>query len=181
MLMTISGLLLPLGLLSSARGQTPLQVVPSVDLARYAGKWYEIARLPNRFQSKCESDVTAEYTLTASGEVRVLNRCRRLDGTFTEAEGRARRASEKAPTSKLKARFAPSFLSVLPFVWGDYQVIALAEDYSYSMVGTPDRRYLWILSRKPQLDQSVYARLLSEASAQGFQTARLQRTRQSGP
>jgi apolipoprotein D and lipocalin family protein len=65
-------------------------------------------------------------------------------------------------------------------VWGDYQVIALAPDYSHAMVGTPDRKYLWILSRSPRLDPSVYELLIARAAEQGFEVSRIARTSQSG-
>ena len=97
-----------------------LEVVPTVDLSRYVGTWYEIARLPNRFQNKCAGDVTATYALLDNGEISVINRCRTFDGETTQAEGRARRAGEDQPNTKLKVRFAPAFLSFLPFVWWIY-------------------------------------------------------------
>src|SRR5919112_230203 len=91
----------------------PLRVVPSVDLKRYAGLWYEVARLPNRFEEKCAGDVTAEYAPKEKGRIRVVNRCRKRDGKTTEAVGEAKRADKSGPNSKLKVRFAPGFLSFL--------------------------------------------------------------------
>lgn len=163
-------------ILSSAGGSpqnSPLQVVPSIDYSRYAGTWYEIARFPNRFQQTCTGDVTATYTLLDNGDVEVVNRCRKDDGEWTEANGIARRLSEEEPNSKLQVRFAPAWLSFLPFVWGDYWVIDLAEDYSFALVGDPDREYLWVLARTPSLNDSSYARLLETARGQGFDTSRL--------
>jgi apolipoprotein D and lipocalin family protein len=160
------------------RDRPPLRVVQSVDLARYAGLWYEVARLPNRFEEKCASDVTAEYTLVDADQIKVVNRCRKEDGQMTEAEGVARLADKKRENSRLKVRFAPSFLSFLPFVWGDYQIMELAPDYSYALVGEPGRKYLWILSRTPQIDEATYRRLTEEAAAQGFDISRLIRTKQ---
>jgi apolipoprotein D and lipocalin family protein len=155
----------------------PLRVVPSLDLPRYAGLWYEVARLPNRFEEKCAGDVTAEYTLKENGRLKVVNRCRRKDGKMTEAAGEARRADRDGPNSRLEVRFAPSFLSFLPFVWGDYQVIELAPDYTYAVVGAPDRKYLWVLSRNPRLDEATYLRLLEAARSQGFDVSGMIRTR----
>ena len=155
-----------------------LRVVPSVDLPRYAGVWYEVARLPNRFEEKCAGDVTAEYTLKGAGRLKVVNRCRRHDGKVTEAVGDARLADKKGPNSRLKVRFAPGFLSFLPFVWGDYQIIELAPDYTYAVVGAPDRKYLWFLSRTPQLDEATYLRLTEAARSQGFDVSKLIRTKQ---
>ena len=163
-----------------AQTRQPLRVVPMIDLARYAGQWYEIARFPNRFQKRCAGDVTANYVLKADGEVSVTNRCSLDNGESIKAEGVARVADKGKPNSILKVRFAPAFLSFLPQVWGDYQILALAPDYSYSLVGDPGREYLWVLSRSPRMDPATYERLVEEARAQGFDTMLLQKTRQSG-
>lgn len=153
----------------------PLQVVPTVDLSRYAGVWYEIGRLPNRFQKGCAGDVTATYTVRPDGTVTVLNQCRRQDGKPIEAEGLARPAKGQ-PASVLRVRFAPAFLSFLPFVWGDYRIMALADDYSHVLVGTSSRTYLWVLAREPRLEPATLERLLTTAREQGFDVARFQLT-----
>jgi apolipoprotein D and lipocalin family protein len=174
-----AGLLLlfaALAVKAERKEKEPLRVVPSVDLPRYAGLWYEVARLPNRFEEKCASDVTAEYTLKGAGRLKVVNRCRREDGRMTEAVGDARPADEEGPNSRLEVRFAPSFLSFLPFVWGDYQIIELAPDYTYAVVGAPDRKYLWLLSRTPRMDEAKYLCLLEAARSQGFDVSRMIRT-----
>lgn len=152
--------------------EEPLKVVPDVDLDRYAGVWYEVARLPNRFEEKCAGDVTATYTRKGK-EIEVVNRCRKKDGEFTSAKGVARVEKKEGPSSRLKVRFAPAFLSFLPFVWGDYQIMELAPDYSYALVGEPERKYLWILSRTPEMDQATYDKLKKAAAAQGFDVSRL--------
>jgi apolipoprotein D and lipocalin family protein len=157
--------------------ETLLRVVPTVDLTRYAGTWYEIARLPNRFQEKCAGEVVASYALRPDGRITVTNRCRTTGGETTEATGVARRVDGKPP-SVLEVRFAPAFLSFLPAVWGDYQIIALGADYDHAVVGTPDRAYLWVLSRTPQMDPALYRRLLDEAKRQGFDIAKVVETRQ---
>ena len=169
--------LLPVALLADVR-EKPLRVVPHVDFARYTGKWYEIARLPNRFEKSCESGVTAEYTLRTDGDISVLNSCRRADGTINQAKGVARIADKSKPNSMLKVRFAPAFLSFIPQVWGDYEIIALSPEYSYALIGDAERRYLWILSRTSDLSDSAYNQLVEEARSQGFDVSRLQRTRQ---
>lgn len=156
----------------------PLRLAPSVDLSRYAGVWYEIARLPNRFEDKCAGDVTAEYTPLGKGRLKVVNRCLKGDGRLSEATGVAKLAGGRGDTSRLKVRFAPSFLSFLPFVWGDYQIIELAPDYSHALVGEPGRKYLWVLSRTPRMDEGTYRRLTEAAGSQGFDVSRLVRTRQ---
>jgi apolipoprotein D and lipocalin family protein len=163
---------------AESKDRAPLRVVPSVDLSRYAGQWFEIARLPNRFQDKCAGDVKADYTLLGADRLKVVNRCRKSDGRATEAEGVARLADRRGANSRLKVRFAPSFLSFLPFVWGDYQIIELAPDYSYALVGEPGRKYLWILSRTPQLDEGTYLKLTEAARSQGFDVSKLVRTEQ---
>ena len=159
--------------------QAELQAVSSIDMGRYLGLWYEIARLPNSFQEKCAGEVTATYSLFDDGDIRVVNRCRKENGDIAEAEGRARRASADGPNSKLKVRFAPAFLAFLPFVWGDYWVIDIAPDYSYAVVGEPGRKYLWVLARTPALDEGVLAGILDRVRAQGYDTSSLIRTRQS--
>ena len=176
----VAGLLLLFASLlvkAERRERQPLRVVPSVDLPRYAGLWYEVARLPNRFEEKCAGDVTAEYTVKGAGRLKVVNRCRRQDGRLTEAVGDAKLADKEGPNSRLKVRFAPGLLSFLPFVWGDYQIIELAPDYTYAVVGAPDRKYLWLLSRTPQMDEATYQRLTEAARSQGFDVSRLIRTK----
>jgi len=168
------------GVLASAASSQTLEVTPSVDLSRYAGKWYEIARLPNRFQNSCAGEVIADYSLLESNQLKVVNQCRQNNGQTTSAEGEARLAGKSGPNSKLKVRFAPVWLSWLPVVWGDYWIIDLAPDYSFSVVGTPDRKYLWILSRTPQMDDAIYQKIVKQTAAKGFDVSRLVRTRQSG-
>lgn len=153
-----------------------LVVVPTVDLNRYVGTWFEIARLPNWFQDKCVSDVTATYSLLDDGEIKVVNQCRQENGEITTAEGLARRALEDGPNTKLKVRFAPAILSFLPFVWGDYWIIDLAPDYSYVVVGEPARKYLWVLSRSPMMDDHTLGEILERVKKQGFDLTSLMKT-----
>src|SRR5688500_4367966 len=136
--------------LAHTQGKRPLRVVPEVDLARSAGQWYEVARFPSRVQKRCAGEVTAQYTLQPSGKILVLNRCRLENGGQIQAEGVARVVGKGQPNSILKVRFAPAFLSFIPQVWGDYQIIALSPDYTHALVGDPTREYLWILSRSPR-------------------------------
>ena len=152
-----------------------LPVVAHLDLQRYSGTWHEIARLPNSFQKKCVGgDVSAQYTPLPTGEVTVVNRCRVADGSLAEAEGIARkvkpREGEAPDVGRLQVRFAPSWLSWLPMVWGDYWVMDIAEDYSTVLVGTPDRNYLWLLSRQPTLPAGQVQAWLNKARPQGFDT-----------
>ena len=154
-----------------------LDVVPSVDMLRYIGTWYEIARLPNRFQEKCAGDVTATYSILDNGEIMVVNRCRQENGEITGTEGRARRASDDEPNTKLEVRFAPAFLSFLPFVWGDYWIIDLAPDYSYAVVGEPERKYLWVLARSQKMDETLFSEILGRVRSQGYEITSLIRTK----
>jgi apolipoprotein D and lipocalin family protein len=152
----------------------PLRVVPKVDLTRYTGTWYEIARYPNRFQKDCVA-TTATYTLRPDGRVTVVNRCRQktLDGKVKEAEGVAW-VVDKGTNAKLKVRF------FWPFS-GDYWIIDLGPDYEYAVVGHPKRSYLWILSRTPSLDPAVYQGILDRIAAQGYDLKPLIQTPQSVP
>lgn len=167
------------GLLMALIAAAPPPTQDWVDLERYAGRWYEIARLPNRFQEKCAGDVAATYTLRADGRVRVVNECRRTDGSTTRAEGVARRAEASGPASRLKVRFAPAVLSFLPFVWGDYWILELDRGYRHALVGDPARKYLWILGRDPAMDAETYQGLAAAAARLGYDTSRLVRTPQS--
>ena len=164
---------------AASQPTAPLRVVQEVDLQRYAGTWYEIARLPNRFQRACVSDVTATYALQPDNRIAVTNRCRQSDGNMREARGVARRV-EGRPPSVLKVRFAPAILSFLPMVWGEYQIIELGADYDYAVVGTPDRSYLWILARRPVMDPPLYQRVLDGVRAQGFDVSALVPTAHRG-
>jgi apolipoprotein D and lipocalin family protein len=148
----------------------PVQTVSSVDLSRYAGTWYEIARYPNRFQKQCTGNVTATYELRDDGNVTVVNSCKTEDGETDTATGKA-----KIVDSRTNARLKVSFFG--PF-YGDYWIINLGPNYEYAVVGTPDRDYLWILSRTPQIDEALYDVLLQRIAAQGFDTARIVKTPQ---
>jgi len=151
------------------------RTVESVDLGRYGGHWYEVARFPNPFQRRCTADVTATYEARPDGTIDVVNRCRVASGALVEAVGVARVTDPKT-RAKLAVRFAPAFLSFLPFLWGDYWVLGLEPDYRWAVVGTPDREYLWILARTPDVADADYRAALSAAAAEGFDVGRTVRT-----
>jgi apolipoprotein D and lipocalin family protein len=153
----------------------PVHTVDAVDLDRYAGDWFEVARFPNRFQRQCASDVRASYARRPDGRIDVINSCRADDGSAVEAQGVARVADDRT-FAKLKVRFAPAALSFLPFVWGDYWILGLASDYAWATVGSPDRNYLWILARTPVLDAERFASALAAARDNGFDVERLAMT-----
>jgi apolipoprotein D and lipocalin family protein len=156
----------------------PLQSVPTLDVARYMGRWYEIANYPNRFQKECVRDTTATYRQIDAEHIEVTNQCTHADGKADTAVAEARSADAPA---RLKVRFAPAWLSWLPWVWGDYWVIELADDYRYAIVGTPSREYLWILSRTPTLAPADEQAVLAALPKHGYDPARLVRTPQSAP
>ncbi|MEP6925673.1 MAG: lipocalin family protein [Pyrinomonadaceae bacterium] len=151
----------------------PLETVDSVDLKRYAGKWFEVARLPNKFEKQCVGNVTAEYVLQKNDKIQVTNKCDEANGKKTVARGEAR-IQDKQTNAKLEVRFAPKFLSFIPAVWGDYWIIALdAENYQYALVGDQSRNYLWFLSRTPQINQAKYEELTKIAADKGFETTKI--------
>ena len=174
---TAAALLAPAGLADAQKPATPpLTAVPDVDLGRYMGTWHEIARLPFKYQADCVGDVTATYSLRDDGNVLVVNRCRMKDGTINEAKGLAKRAGKDGPAGKLKVRFAPAWLSFIPAVWGDYWVLVLATDYSHVAVGEPGRKYLWILSREPSMDEATLQAILDQVRANGYDVTGLIRS-----
>lgn len=163
--------------MGSVKTPPPLTTIPSLDVARYMGTWFEIARYPNRFQKKCTGFVQADYSIRSDGNVRVLNSCRLANGELTKAEGVGKQVSE-SDSPKLKVRFAPAWLSFIPAVWGDYWVIDLDEAYQLVAVSEPRREYLWVLSRTPTVDSKAYEALLQRLAQEGFDLKRLELTQQ---
>jgi apolipoprotein D and lipocalin family protein len=156
----------------TAEKDKPLETVPSVDLQKYMGKWYEIAAFPQRFEKGCHC-TAAEYEMTDKGYVRVINTCRKdsPDGKVSQAKGKAF-VVKGSNNAKLRVQFFWPFR-------GDYWIIDLAEDYGYAVVGAPDRKYLWILSRTPQLDPVLYQNIVDRVARKGFDISKLARTDQS--
>jgi len=152
----------------------PPSTVPQVDLVRYQGLWYEIARFEQSFQKDCEA-VTAEYTPRDDGKITVLNTCRQgaVDGPVKSAKGVAR-VADKSSNAKLRVSF------FWPFE-GDYWIFELGEAYEYAVVGSPDRDSLWFLSRTPQMDPAVFDDLSQRMTDRGFDVSRLRRTQQPLP
>lgn len=145
----------------------PPPTVPKVDLPRYMGDWYEIARLPNPFQKKCAS-TTARYTLTKEGHFNILNGCLTPQGERLEANGTAH-VVEAATGSKLRVTF------FWPF-YGDYWILDLDPDYRWALVGTPDRKYLWVISRSEHMEAGRLEALLAKARSLGYDLSRLIRS-----
>lgn len=146
-----------------------LQTVPHVDLKKYAGKWYEIASFPQRFQRGCTC-TTAEYTLTDKAYIIVENRCNRdsINGKQSYIKGKAF-VIENSGNAKLNVQF------FWPFK-GKYWIIDLAEDYSYAVVGHPNKKYLWILSRTSKMNDSTYQEIISKIQEKGFDISKINLT-----
>jgi apolipoprotein D and lipocalin family protein len=168
-----AGLALTLTGQALARSASGNRSVPepakAVDLDKYLGQWFEIARYEQSFERGCRS-VTATYTRRADGGITVLNRCRKPSGAFKEATGRA-----KLDDAKTNAKLKVSFFG--PF-YAPYWVLDHADDYSWSIVGEPSGRYLWILAREPTPSDAEVASLYTRARALGYDTSRLLRTPQ---
>lgn len=164
---------IPVAIPVATAAPAPLATVPELDVSRYVGAWHQIAHFPNRFQADCVGETTADYSLLPDGRLRVRNRCRLADGTFDEALGVARRNAAYDQPGILQVRFAPAWLSFLPGVWGDYWILALEDDYSAVLIGTPSREYLWILARTSTLPDPVREKLLAIAADAGFDVSRL--------
>lgn len=157
----------------AANPPQPLQTIQSLDVPRYMGTWFEIAKYPNRFQKQCVRNTSAEYSLQKDGSVKVLNRCQLASGDMEEAQGQARQlGGVKSP--KLEVRFAPAWLSWLPMVWGKYWVIDLDPEYQMVAVSEPSREYLWVLARTQQVDKAKYDALLQRLKAKGFDLNKLE-------
>ncbi|MEJ2104913.1 MAG: lipocalin family protein [Ignavibacteriaceae bacterium] len=150
---------------------SPLTTVSHIDLARYMGKWYEIARYPNSFQKGCVGS-KATYTLLDDGKVSVLNECydNSFSGELRSAKGKAW-VIDKKTNAKLKVSF------FWPFS-GDYWIIDLGKNYEYAVVGHPKRKYLWILSRTKTREEKVYKAILSRLKDKQYDTSKLIKTLQ---
>ena len=151
--------------------ERPLEVVPSVDLERYLGTWYEIASYPAWFQKGCTA-VTAEYSQRDDGLIRVVNSCNQgsLDGKLKQSTARAK-VVEGSGNAKLKVSFFRPF-------WGDYWIIDLDPGYRWAVVGVPSRKFLWILSRSRSMDEALFQDIVGRLQAKGYDPARLVRTLQ---
>ena len=148
-----------------------LQTVPYVDLKKYAGKWYEIASFPQLFQKGCFC-TTAEYTLTDKGYVTVENRCNKdsINGKQSYIKGKAF-VVENSGNAKLEVQFCWPFK-------GKYWIIELADDYSYVVIGHPNKKYLWILAKTPRMDGMLYQQIISRTKEKGFDVSKIKITPQ---
>ncbi len=164
-------LLLNMLLFSLISNAQDLETVSTVDLQKYSGKWFEIASFPQRFQKGCNC-TTAEYTLTTKDYLIVVNRCKKdsLNGKSLYIKGKVF-AEKNTGNSKLKVQF------FWPFK-GEYWIIDLASDYSYAVVGHPNRNYLWILSRTSTIDDLLYQEIEARIEAKGYDVSKILKTKQ---
>ena len=154
----------------------PLHVADKVELDKYLGVWYEIARKPMSFQNQCDSNVTATYTFNENGNVLVDNRCTMKDGQQSHAIGEA--FVQNAPfNTKLKVSFLPEAIRWLPAGRGDYWILKIDENYQTVLVGEPSRKYMWVLSRDPHPDPRVVNEYLDYAKSVGYDLKNLIRTK----
>jgi len=161
------------------KAAAPIKTIASLDVARYQGTWYEIAKFPNWFQRKCIADTNATYKIKEDGNVSVTNRCTFENNEKGEALGTARQIGDST-SPKLEVRFAPAWLGFLPLVWGDYWVIDIDPEYQLAAVSDPRREYLWILSRTKSVDQNRYQALLGRlVNDNGFSLEKLSLTPQN--
>lgn len=147
-------------------GMIDKTVVKNLDLERYLGKWYEIARYDHRFERGLVG-VTATYSMRKDGKIKVVNSGYKgtLEGERSEAIGKAKIPNPQIP-SKLKVSFFWIF-------YGDYFVLELDENYQWAVIGSSSDKYLWILSRTPQLDENLYKEILNKISARGYDVKKL--------
>jgi len=161
---------------STSQPEQTVRVVDSVSLERYVGLWYEIAKIPNRFQKKCAGGATAFYDLREDGKVDIINRCYDKNEHLVEAKGIAKIVDTRS-NAKLKVSFV-RFLGTNLF-WGDYWIIGLGADYEYAIVGTPNRKYGWILGRSKVLADTTISEIFSLLRQQGYNPDAFQMTAQS--
>lgn len=143
----------------------PPKTVKYVDLNQYTGTWYEIAKIPNRFQKQCIRNTTATYHLREDGKIEVINSCVTEDGSVDTASGVARIVDKQS-----RAKLEVSFVKILGFqlFWGDYWIIGLDQNYQYAVIGSPKRKYGWILSREPQLSDGQLSEVKNILTKNGY-------------
>lgn len=157
---------------SEAKTEKPMTAVDKVDLQQYLGAWYEVAMVPNRFQAQCVSDTQARYSMDGD-QIKVVNRCRKADGSMDETNGSAK-IVPGTNNAKLKVTF------FWPF-YGNYWIVALDPQYRWALVSEPSRKFGWVLSRTPTLDTATLHKVLDQAAAQGLNPADFKITPQPKP
>ena len=167
---TLMWLLLAMAPAASAGAPLTNEPVSRLDLPRYLGTWHEIAHLPLFFQRQCRDTITATYRARDDGTIEVHNACRTRDGSMDDADGIARLTDRPGA---LQVRFAPAWLSWLPWVWADYWVVELDPEYRWAVVGSPSRKYLWVLSREPRMERRLFDELRRHAAERGYPVDKL--------
>lgn len=132
-----------------------------IDWTKYLGTWYEIARLPTPFENGC-TNATAQYTLNADGTINVANKCE-INGQTVNVNGTARIVGP----NKLAVKFENSPVE------GDYTVFYVDPSYSVALVGSSDKKTMWILSRNPNIDPNIYQKITDLGNKLGFDTSKL--------
>lgn len=160
---------------SQSKDLPSLVTVKQVDLKKYVGLWYEIAKIPNSFQDQCAYGTTAEYKIDEDGDIIVINSCYEINGNLDVADGLAK-VVDKKTNSKLEVSFV-SFFGIRPF-WGDYWIIGLDKNYQWAVIGTPSRKYGWILSRTPSLPDNIKEEIFSILKSQYYNPSDFEMTKQ---
>jgi apolipoprotein D and lipocalin family protein len=176
-IVTVINLVLLLMACNSPQEKDPPQLVTvkQVDLNKYVGLWYEIAKIPNSFQDQCSYGTTAEYKIDDDGDIIVKNICYDNEGKLDVAEGLAK-VVDKNTNAKLEVSFV-SFLGIRPF-WGDYWIIGLDENYQWAVVGTPSRKYGWIISRSSSLSEDTMTEIFPLLKSQNYNPADFEMSKQ---
>jgi apolipoprotein D and lipocalin family protein len=161
---------------NSIQSMRPLVSISSLELNRYLGTWYEIAKYPNRFQAMCKSNTTAQYSLLPEGGINVLNSCTDDKGLTTQANGAAR---IKIQPSQLEVSFAPNWTRWLPIVWANYWVVALDANYGWVLISEPNRQYAWVLAREKKLNDADWTQIKAAIAAAELDLKKLEMTIQN--
>ena len=159
--------------LSVATAAPPVRSVEQLDMQRYSGMWYELARLPNSLQANCVADVTATYRLLDDGSLQVIQRCREAGQGFSVAAGRAVTTDGDPSGARLKLSFLPTWLQWLPTSHDEHWIVMIDDDYRYAVVSQPSRERLWILARTPTLDPVTFDSIIARLRAQKYPVGRL--------
>lgn len=159
--------------LGAATAAPPVQTVAQLDMQRYAGTWYELARLPNRLQARCIGDATATYRPGDDGSLVLIRRCREDGDRWGVAVGHATAIGGDASGARLRVNYLPAWLGWLPAVHDEHWVVMLDDDYRYAVVSDPERETLWILSRTPSLDMDTFESVVARLRAQKYPVDRL--------
>ena len=171
----MTGLIILIALTSTGEGEDSVKTVEYVDLQRYLGLWYEIAKIPNRFQDQCLGNTTAEYSMLEDDLIKVVNRCQREENR-DEIEGVA-----KVVDTQTNARLKVSFVRFLgkQWFWGNYWIIGLDENYQWAVVGTPSRKFGWILCRQPEMAPEELERCYQILRDNGYNPDEFEQTPQN--